>query len=268
MMSVEAGGSLWLLRVAPDSVHPDHHATHAAGQWIEAVAQHLAISGLEAHPVTREGDAAREILHLSDDIRADLIVMRTRGNAGLERAVFGSVAQEVLKRTKTPVLLVRPGQRCGPSIRELLAPLDGSPAGEAALEPAVDLARSTGAAIHLLQVAVPIPMMVYANPQAVGGAPYYDSAWDDQVLVQARAYIEGVRARLRRLGLCVTGEARIKQSVPEAIRTAADRVEADLIVMSTRARSGPARAFLGSIADEVIRTAPCPVLLVRRPDTP
>ena len=59
-----------------------------------SVAQELASSGLDVHPVTREGDAAREILHLSDDTRADVIIMRTRGQAGFERAVFGSVAQE------------------------------------------------------------------------------------------------------------------------------------------------------------------------------
>jgi nucleotide-binding universal stress UspA family protein len=52
--------------------------------------------------VTRESDAAEEILHLSHDARADVIVMRTHGRAGLERAAFGSVAGEVLKKTDLP----------------------------------------------------------------------------------------------------------------------------------------------------------------------
>jgi nucleotide-binding universal stress UspA family protein len=222
-------------------VHPDHRATHTAGQWIESVAQGLATRGLEVHPVIREGDAGREILHLSEDIRADLIVMRTRGSVGIERALFGSVTEEVLKRTNIPVLLVRPGRRCAPSIRELLVPLDGSPASEVALETAVGLARCCRAAIHVLQVAVPVPMMAYANPHGISGASYYDSAWDDQALLEARAYVDSVRARLHTLGLDADGEARVEQSVPDAITTAADRVGADLIVMTTRARTGAAR---------------------------
>ena len=44
----------------------------------------------------------------------------------------------------------------------------------------------------------------------------------------------------------------------------AEEATADLIVMSTQALTGPARALLGSVADAVVRTANCPVLLLRR----
>jgi nucleotide-binding universal stress UspA family protein len=51
----------------------------------------------------------------------------------------------------------------------------------------------------------------------------------------------------------------------ETIEAAADEADADLIVMSTHAYTGPARALLGSTADALVRTAKRPVLLVRRP---
>jgi Universal stress protein family len=51
------------------------------------------------HPVIREGNAAQELIHLSRDNGADLIVMRTHGSSGLERAVFGSVTEEVLSKS-------------------------------------------------------------------------------------------------------------------------------------------------------------------------
>lgn len=264
-MAKSSNGSIWLLRAAHDSALPDEHsATHEAGQSIERIAGELARSGLEVHPVTREGDAAEEILHLSYDIRADLIIMRTHGRAGLERSVFGSVAEEVLRQTRIPLVLVRPGGRRISHIRKLLVPVDGYPGASVALPTAVNIARATGASIHVLQVAVPIPMLAYMAPYDCSGGAFYDSAWDDDALLAARTYVEAVAARLRGLGLSVDAEARMAPSIADAIDTAADTASADLIVMSTHARTGPARALLGSVADAVMRTAKCPVLLVKR----
>jgi nucleotide-binding universal stress UspA family protein len=261
------GGSIWLLRVAPESVLPDDHtATHEAGQSIERIAIELASSGVDVHPVIREGDAAQEIVHLSRDVGADLIVMRTRGRSGLERAVFGSVAEEVLKRSHVPLVLVRPGGRRNSHIRKLLVPVDGSPGGAVALRTAAEFARATGASIKIVQVVVPIPMWVYAAPYDYAGAAFYDSAWDDDALAGARVYVDAVAVRLRSLGLSVDAEARMARGVAEAIVETAEQASVDLIVMSTQALTGPARALLGSVADAVVRTSHCPVLLVHRAD--
>ena len=59
----------------------------------------------------------------------------------------------------------------------------------------------------------------------------------------------------------------MKGQVVNAIERLADDVDSDLIVMSTHALTGPARAVLGSVADELVRTSNRPVLLVRRPDS-
>src|ERR1051326_6958855 len=111
-MAQSTGGAIWLLRVAPISALPDDRArTHDAAQSIQRIADELARGGVEVHPVTREGEPSEEILHLSEETAADVIVMRTRGRAGLERAVFGSVAEQVLKRTTVPLALLKPGGR-------------------------------------------------------------------------------------------------------------------------------------------------------------
>jgi nucleotide-binding universal stress UspA family protein len=55
----------------------------------------------------REGSAAEEILRMADDFRCDLIVMGTHGRTGLDRILMGSVAEEVLRRTRCPVLAVK-----------------------------------------------------------------------------------------------------------------------------------------------------------------
>jgi len=257
-----------LLRVATESTPDDHVATHEAGQSIERIAADLASSGVEVHPVVREGDAAQEIIHLSRFIGADLIVMRTRGRAGLERAVFGSVAEEVLKNADIPLVLVRHGGRCSTAVRKLLVRLDGSPGAAVALRTAVDTARATGASIKVVQVVEPIPIQAFAAPYDAANAPFYDPAWDDDALANARVYVDAVAARLRSLGLSVEVEVRMARGVAATIVDMAEQASADMIVMSTQALTGPARALLGSVADAVVRTAPCPVLLVHRAERP
>jgi nucleotide-binding universal stress UspA family protein len=260
-------GSIWLLRVASDAVlAEDHSALHIAAQSVERIAGELAGCGVQVHPVAREGDAAREVLHLSEEIHADVIVMRTHGRAGLERAVFGSVAEEVLKKTSVPLILVRPGGRRVTRIHKLLVPVDGSPLGQIALDTADAMAQATGASIQIVQVVVPIPIAAYAAPYDPGGAGYYDPAWDDNAVAAARTYVAGVGQGLRERGHAVEGEAQTAHSVAECITRTAETGDADLIVMSTHALTGPARAILGSVADAVVRSSLCPVLLIKRPD--
>jgi nucleotide-binding universal stress UspA family protein len=151
-------------------------------------------------------------------------------------------------------------------VRKLLVPVDGSHGGAVALRTAAEVARATGASINIVQVVVPIPMQVYAAPYDYAGAAFYDSAWDDDALASARAYVDAVAARLRGLGLSVHVEARMARGVADTIVEIAEQASVDIIVMSTHALTGPARALLGSTADAVVRMAHCPVLLIHRTD--
>jgi len=81
-------------------------------------------------------------------------------------------------------------------------------------------------------------------------------------------YVDAVAARLRGLGLPADGEARMAPGVADAIVETAEQATAEMIVMSTQGLTGPARALLGSVADAVVRTSHCPVLLVHRAETP
>ena len=259
------GGSVTLVRVVPAShVRGDNRALREAGQSLERVADELAGGGVAVHPVIREGDdTPHEILGLTQDIAADVIVMRTHGRVGLQRAVLGSVTEQVLAHSSVPLILLRPGGRRVTHIRKLLVPVDGSPGGAVALTTVIDLARATGAAIKVLQIVVPIPTQVYGMFSS-GGLAYYDSAWDDDALASAKGYVDAVATRLRGLGLDIEADAQMAPDVPTAIVGAAHEANADLIAMSTQALTGPARALLGSVADAVVRSADCPVLLVHR----
>jgi nucleotide-binding universal stress UspA family protein len=128
---------------------------------------------------------------------------------------------------------------------------------------AISLAHASGASITLVQVAVPVATQV---PVAydMSGTSYYDPAWDDEILTSATEYVTATVEKLRASGLSVEGEAFTSPGAAAGIVEFADKHAADLVVMSTHALTGPARALLGSVADAVVRTAHSPVLLLRR----
>jgi nucleotide-binding universal stress UspA family protein len=126
-----------------------------------------------------------------------------------------------------------------------------------------ELADATGSSIDIVEVVVPIPMLSYAAPFDPG-AGYYDWAWDDDALTAARTYVASACQRLRKRGRTAEGETRVARSVAEGVVDMARTHDADLIVMSTHALTGAARTILGSVADAVVRTSPCPVVLLKR----
>jgi nucleotide-binding universal stress UspA family protein len=79
----------------------------------------------------------------------------------------------------------------------------------------------------------------------------------------ARAQLQSLAFRLLRAGVHVTCVA-VEGMAPDTIRTFAAEHEVDLIVMGTHGRSGLSHLLLGSIAEQVVRSAPCPVLTIGR----
>jgi nucleotide-binding universal stress UspA family protein len=252
--------SVTLLRVLN---HEDLTTTGYASSNLRRIADELRGSELNVASVVRHGRVADEILTEVRNEAATLVVMRTHARAGVERVFLGSVADQVLERCPVPVVLMRPGERRITGIHRLLVPVDGSPGGALALGTAVTLARATGASISLVQVTVPIAMQTMAAYE-FGSLGYYDPEWDEQALGSARDDVEGLVARLREDGLAAHGEVPSAPNAAQGILEAADRHVADLIVMSTRALTGPARTLLGSVANLVVRGAHCPVVLVHR----
>jgi nucleotide-binding universal stress UspA family protein len=136
------------------------------------------------------------------------------------------------------------------SIRTILHPTDFSEPSTAALQTACDLAQSYRARLIVLHVVAP-PLAFYTE-YSVPPDPAEIKAED--------------QARLDRLSLPINVgcERWLKEGDPatEIVRVAQE-VEADVIVMGTHGRTGLERLFLGSVAEHVVRSAPCPVLTVK-----
>lgn len=146
-----------------------------------------------------------------------------------------------------------------PAIRRILVPTDFSAPSDRAFEYATALARSLGASINIVHV--------LQDPFAA------QAAWEfyipdspeirEQKYQDAKNRLLELGARSMESGVRLTTEVRIGNPTDE-INAAAIDYGSDLIVMSTHGRTGLPHLLLGSIAERVLRTAPCPVLAVRQ----
>ena len=251
MLVRSPGGELVLLRAVNPS---DADEAEEASRYLSSLATALP-DGLRVETAVVHGDAADEILARALSPGIDLIVMATHARVGLERAFLGSVAERVLRHSPVPVILLRPGEEHIARIGTVLVPVDGTPGSLVALSAAKGLAEASGARVVLIQVVVPLPR--YAAGWGI--AP----RWEHRTRAAAQQYLDQLAHLLVEDGLRVEGRAEIGPVAP-TIAAVANAVGADIIVMSTHALTGPARAVLGSVADEVVRTASQPVLLIRQ----
>lgn len=74
---------------------------------IENIARHCLEGRVSYQFVVRRGGPAREILSVAQELEADLIVIPTHGRAGLKHLVLGSVAEQIIRESRVPVLTIR-----------------------------------------------------------------------------------------------------------------------------------------------------------------
>lgn len=95
--------TLFLLHVRD----PRSGSVEAAQRYLEYLHTQNAHAGVAIELLVREGPVAAAIIDAAGQERIELIVMATHGRSGLQRVVYGSVAEQVLRGSSTPVLLVR-----------------------------------------------------------------------------------------------------------------------------------------------------------------
>jgi len=234
--------------------------------YINRTANKLHSDNIKAEPVIRYGVAADKILDFTAEKEIALIIMATHGRSGITRWWMGSVAEKVISEATAPVLLVRSKRpsttRATDKLNfthKILAPLDGSDIGEAALPYAETIATNSRASVSLLQVISP-PGTVEAN--LLGGPDWrkFVKAMHDA----GENYLKSVAERLSGRGVKVTYEVATGDPADKIVEYAEDK-GINLIAMSTHGRTGVARWVLGSVADKVLHGARIPILLVRSP---
>jgi nucleotide-binding universal stress UspA family protein len=143
--------------------------------------------------------------------------------------------------------------------KRIIVPLDGSELAEQALDEARQLSTSVGSPLHLIRV---VDTYRTQSLPATGMALDYSMLAElaEEEIEDAKAYLEAKVRQLSDAGMQVTGDV-LHGPIARQIVAAADKD--DVIVMSSHGRTGIKRWFLGSVAEEVMRHAQCPVLLHR-----
>jgi nucleotide-binding universal stress UspA family protein len=190
----------------------------------------------------------------------DLVVMTTHGRSPRTHFALGSVANELVRWAPSPLLLVRP-QDASPNLdhqtlcRRILVVLDGSAASEQHLAHAVAVGTLLRAEYTLLRVVEPLRAICgTASNSAIN-----QLALESQCR-RAQIYLDRIAARLRAQALCVRTHVVVDEPA-SAILEYARRHTVDLIAMQAYAPHGVEQLLMGSVAEQVLRGAPVPVLL-------
>lgn len=259
-------------------------------RYVENIAARVTRHGVEqcTHTVLT-GEVADAIAERAHVIDADMIVMTSHGNTGFSRARLGSVAYDLVRESKLPVLVLRDTTVRDTTARDstedaaasklalpfgrILIALDGSPASLAVLPAAMELARCAKATIVLLRVVEPVPLFdaamgLSAAAFATGVTPYIPATIQDieateQVCSRARAELAEIAGLLADEELSAIESRVVVAAHPAAaIVDFATAMRVDVIAMSTHGR-GLSRWLLGSVTDAVLRTSKFPLLLSR-----
>ena len=145
------------------------------------------------------------------------------------------------------------------TLKNILVATDFSDASTAALTYARELAHAFNGTLHMLHVTG----NVLAEAIGIEGYTTDWAALQQEVDEAARRQLEGLVTADDRQALAAKAVVVTSNSPAQAIVSYANDVHVDLIVVGTHGRGGMAHLLMGSVAERVVRTAPCPVLTVR-----
>jgi len=196
---------------------------------------------IEANDV--EEALAREV----DAVPDAILCMATHARTGITRAALGSTAEATVRATTRPVLLVGPRAAVPARWDVVQACVDTtSELSRRAVPVAVALARVLGARLWLTEVQPARELRPEADvPESVG--------------------LAALASTLRRDGIDVEWEVFHGDDVVAELLQARAALGASVLVTTTHARGGIARAALGSVTTSLVHDAPCPVLVVPQP---
>ena len=205
----------------------------------------------------RAGDPATEIIEVAREQQVSAIVMCMNTGTTADK-ILGDTALKVLKNAPCPVILVQPGRPPLPwRLGRILLPHDGSPATNAAIRPAAELARKAGAELNVLHVTFPGARAPgeqgsLTPPRYLDQAQHEWPAW-------GREFVE------RLVSVCPLDAMKVRLSLAlgdpkEEVLRAAEEQSSDLILL---AWNGVWHEGHAGIVRAAIDRAPCPVAILR-----
>ncbi len=238
-----AGSGLWLVSATRTRL-----GIARRREELERVAAEIRDVPVEGITVDAEAPAGLVVRAVRDH-GGLAVCVATRGRHPAAEAALGSVATSIVARSPVPVLVAGPGAGDGsdePWFDNVVACIDGSRRAEAVVPVAARWAALLGAHLHLVQV------MSRAESERLHRDGY--PAWD---------FTSSSYDALESTGVPSSWEILHGEDPAREIARHIRHLSNPLVAMSTRGRSALHRAVVGSVANETVRRASCPVLLVR-----
>lgn len=275
------GATVTLLHVlergAPQTVHGERHLrTEAeAAAYLAALAPRVAAGGAKVLTHVHENpenDVARSIVEHAAELGVDLVALASHGSSGVRGFLFGSIAQQVLRRGAWPVFVVQVRESTSndavdqPFIcRSAAIALNGTAEAEAALPSAATIATALGATVRLIYA---VPTLGTVDPTRAATAtlvPGATRAILDLEEGDAGRYLTQVAAALAQQGIAAT-PAVVRGEPADSIVAEAERAAADLLVLASHGRAGFGGIWSGSVGARVLTRFSRPLLLVPAPN--
>lgn len=244
----------------PPSIGAQEQQAQAPTKNLGALGRQHGLSPVNCHLISG-APAFDEICRIAQQIPADLIVMPTHGHTGLKHVFLGSTAERVVQHSPCPVFVVRSTKRKSMTRRTstphtILVPVDFSRCSREGLQYAIRFASEFRARIILLH-ATYLGYIYSSEGTALYDIPGLQKAAREKAERRMREL-----ARLVHLG-GVKFETVFTEGSPALdICAFAKDHHVDLIITSTHGLTGLKHVLIGSIAEHVVRHAPCSVLVV------
>lgn len=245
----------------------DQSIREQEGDYMARLAERVRVAGpdlsVTARTVDSDAPLAEAIGEAAGEAEADLVVMTTHGRGPFARFWLGSVSDEFLRHTPVPTLVLRPRDdnspanlTARPTLRHLIVALDGSDLAERVIDPATRLATQFGADVTLVLV-----LGSASDSAVVPRIKRSDPADATTPADRAERYLDRLARSIAEKG----GTARtklVREGAPgEVVLGIAGNDPASGIALATHGYSGITRLLMGSVADDVVRHAPGPVLV-------
>jgi len=240
------------------------------------------LAGIETEIDVADGAASPMIYTAASLEGVDLIVLCSHHEGGLKRWVFGSVAQEALRHSPVPVLVLNEHGTLPPAADvtrplRVLVPVDGSAFSEAAILLAAQLVAALAAPmegeVHLFSV-VDVPSVYGKLKSHVHMTDIAQEEARQEAQRETKGYVRSLKvaceAAFAGTALTVTSAIAFSTDIAGAIvkeaEQAVDGASApryDMIAMATHSRGPLPRLFIGSVTEHVLKTTKLPLLIVR-----
>jgi nucleotide-binding universal stress UspA family protein len=200
-----------------------------------------------------EGEPHEVIVDVAGSKNADLIAMGTHGSKGLKKLFMGSVASRVIQSSPCDVLVVKPSGDRPEKYGSVLLSYDGTESSKKALDRACELAKTEGSEITALYVIPRYEEMIEF---------FLSNVIRENLMHEARRIMQGAVDTASKLGVTIRAEI-TEGNESDRITETARKLKTNLIMRGTHGWSGINKAIIGSVIENVIISAPCPVLAVR-----